>query len=36
MHGAAATGDIALALLISAALVAVFGPLTMYACHRRA
>jgi len=36
MHGDVATGDIALVLLISAALVAVFGPLTMYTYHRKA
>jgi ABC-2 type transport system permease protein len=35
MHGHAATGDIALVLLISAVLVAVFGPLTMSAYRRR-
>jgi ABC-2 type transport system permease protein len=35
MHGDAATGNIALVLLISAALVAVFAPLTMSAYHRR-
>lgn len=35
MHGHAATGNITLVLLISAALVAVFGPLTMSAYRRR-
>jgi ABC-2 type transport system permease protein len=35
MHGDVATGDIALVLLISAVLVAVFGPLTMFAYRRR-
>ncbi len=34
MHADAATSDIALVLAISAALVAIFGPLTMYAYHR--
>jgi len=36
MHGDVVTGDIVLVLLISTALVAVFGPLTMYAYHRKA
>ena len=35
MHGDAATGNITLVLLISAALVAVFGPFTMSAYRRR-
>lgn len=35
MHGDPAAGDVALVLVISAALVAVFGPLTMYAYRRR-
>jgi ABC-2 type transport system permease protein len=35
MHGDGAPRDIALVLLISAVLVAVFGPLTMYAYRRR-
>ena len=35
MHGDAAGGDVALVLVISATLVAVFGPLTMYAYRRR-
>jgi len=35
MHGVVETGDIARVLLMSAAIVAVFGPLTMYAYRRR-
>jgi ABC-2 type transport system permease protein len=35
IHGDAASGDIALVLLISAVLVVVFGPLTMIAYRRR-
>jgi ABC-2 type transport system permease protein len=36
VHGTSATGDVALVLAVSAALVAVFGPLTMRAYRRDA
>lgn len=36
MHGAPPSGDIALVLVISAALIAVFAPLTTYAYRRKA
>jgi ABC-2 type transport system permease protein len=36
VHGEPAAGDVALVLTISAALVAVFGPLTMYLYRRKA
>jgi ABC-2 type transport system permease protein len=35
MHGTPSSGDIALVLAMSAALVAIFGPLTMWAYRRR-